>query len=73
VIVIGKEVVGHPFDEVRAWFRQVDPSFEDEDTGLMSKRLGIALFTEDAKRCPHDKILHAFVFRRGYYDEPTPD
>lgn len=68
VTMNGHVLVGIAFDEVRDWFAQLDPDFQDEDTGLMSKKFGISLFTEDARRCPHEKVLHVFAFNRGYFE-----
>lgn len=63
--LLGRELVGRPADEVRAWVRAQDPGAVDEpDRGtLTSRRLG--LFLDDAYN--RRGVLEAFIaFAPGF-------
>jgi hypothetical protein len=42
--------LGQPYRVARSWFEAVDPDLETDGTGLISRRFGIALYTEKRRR-----------------------
>ena len=63
-----RPIVGVPHDQCEAWFRQLDPGLEVGDVGLISRKLGISLYTSSVKKCPSGPVECVHVFADGYYD-----
>ena len=67
-----KPIVGVPYCEIAAWFREIDPDIEEDGAGLISKLHGVALYAPSAKKDPGAPVESAAAFARGYYDHPHP-
>jgi hypothetical protein len=64
----GRFIVGMPFADCRAWFEQLDSDLAVDDTGLISKKLGISIYASGAMKNPSDPVEAVSVFAEGYYD-----
>ena len=64
----GRPVVGMPFEECKAWFKQFDISLETDATGFSSSKLGISVFASGAMKEPSDPVEAVSIFTQGYYD-----
>ena len=63
----GHKLLGQPFNQVLKWFRQLDPTVEPDDSGLVSREFGIALYAPAAKKRPSLPVESVLVFERGHY------
>jgi hypothetical protein len=66
--LLGKTLIGAPFEEVHRWLRSLDPGLQCDEAGLTSLRFGVGLYAPRAMKSPRDVIEGVIVFRPGYYD-----
>jgi hypothetical protein len=64
----GKSMIGQPFSAIRDWFQSLDSDLELDETGLISKKLGIGLYAPFAEDAPEEPIESVIIFEEGYYD-----
>jgi hypothetical protein len=65
----GVVLVGIPYRDAHRWIAQRDQGVEEEDAGLTSHALGVALYADGAGKDPDTEVESLLVFRRGYYVE----
>lgn len=63
-----KVITGIPFSECRSWFERLDEGLELDETGLVSKKLGIVIYAEAPNIDPSDPVQAVSVFADGYFD-----
>lgn len=68
IVMDGRRIVGRPLRECLEWLTGLDPNLLIEETGLISRKLGICVYLDevDAEQLNQIKAVH--VFREGYYD-----
>ena len=64
----GRQILGQPFSQVRAWLEALDPELEVDGAGAESRHVGISIYAPSALKEPNEPVEAAMIFRRGYYD-----
>jgi hypothetical protein len=64
----GRNLLGMPFGELREWLRALDPSLEEDDAGICSRKLGVALSAPAGEEEPERPPEGASAFNAGYYE-----
>jgi hypothetical protein len=64
----GRPLVGLPYHELLACLGSDDPELATDGAGLVSRRLGVALYAPAAEKDPEEPVEAAMAFRSGYYD-----
>lgn len=63
------ELLGHPFEEIRAWFRSLDSDLRSDESGFTSLKFGIGVYAPHSEERPGEPGELVIVFEKGYYDE----
>jgi len=66
--LLGRQLMGVPFSELRSWLLALDPSAELIGTGLISRKFGISPYVMDAFRHPEDPVESVYAFEEGHYE-----
>lgn len=59
----GYTLIGKPFEKVSSLFKAMDSSLEEDETGIISFKYGISIYSPDLQR-----VEGVLVFEEGYYD-----
>jgi hypothetical protein len=68
-ILLGKCLLGVKYQELEAWFREIDDTVAVDDYGLTSHKFGVGLYVPDTVKFPDAVVEGVIVFARGYYDD----
>ena len=72
VALSGKQLMGVPFIEVRAYLQQLDSSLKVEGADLTADALQVAAYAGSASKDPMSPVESIAVFALGYYGPPKP-
>ncbi|RMG35030.1 MAG: hypothetical protein D6732_09985 [Methanobacteriota archaeon] len=64
----GFTFIGKPFSEIRPFLESRDPDFDEDDDGITSYKLGIALYIPALRHGDWATVEGIMVFRKGYYE-----
>ncbi|MBW4630872.1 MAG: hypothetical protein KME30_02880 [Iphinoe sp. HA4291-MV1] len=67
-VFMGKTLLEIKFSELEQWFQEIDDEVEIDDTGLISYKFGIGLYSPYASEDPEESVEAVIVFEYGYYD-----
>jgi len=62
----GKDLLSESFSDLRDWFRSLDPTTTEDETGLEAPALGIGLYAPYAEEHPERPPEAVSVFKNGY-------
>ena len=65
-VFLGRDLLSEPFSELREWFRSLDPTITEDESGLESRALGIGLYAPHAEEEPDRPPEGVSVFKKGY-------
>lgn len=57
-----------PYEEVKSLLSGLDKQLEEDDSGLLSRGLGIGIYAPSHRKSPNAPTESVFVFEDGYYD-----
>jgi hypothetical protein len=66
--LFGKELLGIPFSEAKAFMMGLDDGLKVDDAGLTSHRFGVGLYAPYAQKNPEEPVESIIIFAKGYYD-----
>ncbi len=64
----GHHLMERPFREVLTLVKAIDPDVEVDETGLISKKLGISIYAPGQHKDPDTEVEAVAVFRKGLYE-----
>ncbi len=59
----GKTLLGISYEKVSSFLRELDGSIEEDETGIISFKYGISIYSSDLQ-----SVKGVLVFEEGYYD-----
>jgi hypothetical protein len=59
----GNTLIGVPCEKVSSLFKELDSSLEEDETGIISFKYGVSIFSSDLQG-----VEGVLVFEEGYYD-----
>ena len=64
----GTEMLGKPYDEVRAFLTTLDQEVEEDGAGLIAFSLGLGVYAPSAAKDVKLPVEGVSVFEKGYYE-----
>lgn len=62
------KLLNAPYENVKSFLRGLDKQLEEDDSGLVSRTLGISIGAPSHREFPNAPTESVFVFEDGYYD-----
>lgn len=59
----GKALLGISYEKISSFFKELDGSIEEDETGTISFKYGISIYSSDLQ-----SVESVLVFEEGYYD-----
>jgi len=62
------KLLNAPYVKVKSFLGGLDKQLEEDESGLMSRNLGISIYAPSHRQSPNTPVESVFVFEDGYYD-----
>ena len=62
------KLLSAPYDDVKSFLGGLDKQLEEDESGLVSRNLGISIYAPSHRESPNAASESVFVFEDGYYD-----
>jgi hypothetical protein len=62
------KLLNAPYLKVKSFLGGLDKQLEEDESGLMSRNLGISIYAPSHRESPNTPVESVFVFEDGYYD-----